>query len=207
MSALRNTPRLTKGALIGLDLFTPISNVVVFQYNPETVTRTVKPQGPSGEGSKSESMRLKGAPTAEVVALGKALADLEAELVVNDDVEAALALGAGVHLGQGDPGIERAREAGITLGISVTKRREAAVAEFAGATYVGVGPIWPTPSKPDAAADRTTAARRLPLGLGSGDRYRLHDRRTRPMLAAGAAGGHCSARLDRCAPGVVDEAL
>jgi hypothetical protein len=62
MSALSNTPRLTKGALIGVDLFTPISSVVVFQYNPETVTRTVTPQGPSGEGSKSEAMRLKGAP-------------------------------------------------------------------------------------------------------------------------------------------------
>jgi thiamine-phosphate pyrophosphorylase len=26
------------------------------------------------------------------------------------------------------------------------------VAEFSGATYVGAGPIWETPSKPDAAA-------------------------------------------------------
>ena len=50
------------------------------------------------------------------------------------------------------PGIERAREAGITLGISVAKRREAAVAEFSGATYLGAGPIWETPSKPDAGA-------------------------------------------------------
>ena len=80
------------------------------------------------------------------------LGDLEAELVVNDDLEAALELGCGVHLGQTDPGIERAREAGITLGISVAKRREAAVAEFSGATYLGAGPIWETPSKPDAGA-------------------------------------------------------
>jgi thiamine-phosphate pyrophosphorylase len=41
--------------------------------------------------------------------------------------------------------------AGITVGISVTKRREAAVAEYSGATYLGAGPIWATPSKPDAA--------------------------------------------------------
>jgi thiamine-phosphate pyrophosphorylase len=41
--------------------------------------------------------------------------------------------------------------AGIPLGISVTKRREAAVAEHSGATYLGAGPVWPTPSKPDAA--------------------------------------------------------
>ena len=103
-------------------------------------------------GATVVQLRLKGAPTAAVVLLGRALVDLEADIVVNDDVDAALALGAGVHLGQGDPGIERAREAGIPLGISVTTRREGAVAEHMGATYLGAGPIWETPSKPDAAA-------------------------------------------------------
>ena len=102
-------------------------------------------------GATVVQLRLKGAPTEEIVALGRTLAGLDAELVVNDDVDAALELGCGVHLGQGDPGIDRAREAGIPLGISVTKRREAAVAEFSGATYLGAGPIWETPSKPDAA--------------------------------------------------------
>ena len=102
-------------------------------------------------GATLIQLRMKGAPTDEVVALGRALGDLELELVVNDDLDAALELGCGVHLGQGDAGIEQAREAGIPLGISVTKRREAAVAEFSGATYVGAGPIWDTPSKPDAA--------------------------------------------------------
>jgi thiamine-phosphate pyrophosphorylase len=102
-------------------------------------------------GATVIQLRLKGAPTDEVVALGRALGDLDLELLVNDDIEAALELGCGVHLGQGDAGIERAREAGIMLGISATKRREAAVAEFAGATYIGAGPIWETPSKPDAA--------------------------------------------------------
>jgi thiamine-phosphate pyrophosphorylase len=102
-------------------------------------------------GATVVQLRLKEAPTEDVVALGLALADLDVELVVNDDIEAALELGCGVHLGQGDAGIERAAEAGIPLGISVTKRREAAVAEFAGATYLGAGPIWETPSKPDAA--------------------------------------------------------
>ena len=103
-------------------------------------------------GATVVQLRLKGAATSEVVALGRSLTGIDAELVVNDDVEAALELGVGVHLGQGDPGIERAREAGIPLGISVTTRREGAVAEFAGATYLGAGPVWPTPSKPDAAA-------------------------------------------------------
>ena len=101
-------------------------------------------------GATVVQLRLKGAPTPEIVELGRSLQDLEAELVVNDDLDAALDLGCGVHLGQSDPGIERARGAGIPLGISVAKRREAAVAEFAGATYLGAGPVWATPSKPDA---------------------------------------------------------
>jgi thiamine-phosphate pyrophosphorylase len=103
-------------------------------------------------GATVVQLRLKGAPTADVVALGRALAGLDVELVVDDDVGAALELGVGVHLGQGDSGIQRAREAGIPFGISVTTRREGAVAEHMGATYVGAGPIWETPSKPDAAA-------------------------------------------------------
>ena len=102
-------------------------------------------------GATVVQLRLKGAPTADVVALGVALADLDAELIVDDDVDAALELGVGVHLGQADPGLERARESGIPLGVSVTTRREGAVAEFSGATYLGAGPIWETPSKPDAA--------------------------------------------------------
>jgi thiamine-phosphate pyrophosphorylase len=102
-------------------------------------------------GATVIQLRLKGAPTEEVVRFGLALGDLEVQLVVNDDVDAALELACGVHLGQADAGIERAREAGLPLGISVTKRREAALAEFSGATYIGAGPVWETPSKPDAA--------------------------------------------------------
>lgn len=102
-------------------------------------------------GATVVQLRLKDAPTADVVALGRALADLDVELVVNDDVDAAISLGVGVHLGQGDAGVERALAAGIPIGLSVTTRREAAVAEYGGATYLGAGPIWTTPSKPDAA--------------------------------------------------------
>ena len=101
-------------------------------------------------GATVVQLRVKGAPTAELVALGRDLQQLAVELVVNDDVDAALELGCGVHLGQSDPGAERAAAAGIPLGISAATRREAAVAEFSGATYIGAGPVWATPSKPDA---------------------------------------------------------
>ena len=101
-------------------------------------------------GATVVQLRLKEASTEEIVELGRRLDDLEAELIVNDDVDAALELGCGVHLGQSDPGVERARDAGIPLGISVAKRRDGAIAEYSGATYLGAGPIWRTPSKPDA---------------------------------------------------------
>jgi thiamine-phosphate pyrophosphorylase len=101
-------------------------------------------------GATVIQLRLKDASTAARVALGRELLELGIELVVNDDVDAALELGCGVHLGQTDAGVERAAAAGIPLGISAATRREAAVAEFAGATYLGAGPVWATPSKPEA---------------------------------------------------------
>jgi thiamine-phosphate pyrophosphorylase len=110
----------------------------------ETARRAV------ADGATVVQLRLKGAPTTELVAIGRELLELDAQLVVNDDVDAALELGCGVHLGQSDPGAERATAAGIPLGISARTRREAAVAEFSGATYIGAGPVWATPSKTDA---------------------------------------------------------
>jgi thiamine-phosphate pyrophosphorylase len=101
-------------------------------------------------GATVVQLRLKGAATAELVALGRELADLDVDLVVNDDVAAALELGCGVHLGQTDAGVAEAAAAGIPLGLSARTRREAAVAEYSGATYVGAGPVWATPSKGDA---------------------------------------------------------
>ena len=53
--------------------------------------------------------------------------DLPATFVVNDDVDAALELGAdGVHLGRTDPGAERAVEQGLMLGTSAASVRGSA---------------------------------------------------------------------------------
>jgi hypothetical protein len=57
-----NAPRLLKGALIGVDIFNPLASVVVFQYNPDTMTRRLEPRGPSGEGERGEAFRLSGPP-------------------------------------------------------------------------------------------------------------------------------------------------
>jgi thiamine-phosphate pyrophosphorylase len=104
-------------------------------------------------GATVVQLRVKGATTEQLVELGRPFRELPVTFIVNDDVEAAVELGAdGVHLGRGDEGAERALAAGLLLGLSASSRREAAVAEFAGAAYIGAGPIWATPSKPDADA-------------------------------------------------------
>jgi thiamine-phosphate pyrophosphorylase len=102
-------------------------------------------------GATFVQLRRKGASTDELVEAGLGFGDLEATFVVNDDVEAALRLGAdGVHLGRDDPGAERAVAAGLMLGTSAASVEQARAGEALGAAYVGAGPVWATPSKPDA---------------------------------------------------------
>jgi len=104
-------------------------------------------------GATVVQWRLKNALRVDVVERGRATRSLCARhgvtFVVNDDIEAALMLGAdGVHLGRTDEGAERAREHGLLLGLSATCLEEARVADGE-ADYIGVGPIWETPSKAD----------------------------------------------------------
>ena len=63
MTTFPGSPRLLKGAIVGIDLFNPLSSAIAFQYNPDTLTRTLQPQGMGNQsGDRSEAMRLKGAP-------------------------------------------------------------------------------------------------------------------------------------------------
>lgn len=62
MNAPPLSPRLLKGALIGVDLFNPLASVVVFQYNPDTMTRRLEPRGVGAEADRGEAFRLAGPP-------------------------------------------------------------------------------------------------------------------------------------------------
>ncbi|HZB35431.1 MAG TPA: thiamine phosphate synthase [Gaiellaceae bacterium] len=129
-------------------------------------------------GASVIQLRLKDATTEELIDQGAAFRALCTEFnvtfVVNDDVQAALALFAdGVHLGQDDEDLELALEAGMMVGRSATTPQEASQAEEDGAAYIGAGPIWATPSKPDAD----------PIGL---DRLRAISEAVRiPVIAIG----------------------
>jgi thiamine-phosphate pyrophosphorylase len=105
-------------------------------------------------GATVVQWRLKDAPRVDVVERGRATRSLCARhavpFIVNDDVEAALMLGAdGVHLGRDDEGAETARAHGLMLGLSATTLDEARAVDGP-ADYIGAGPVWATPSKPDA---------------------------------------------------------
>jgi len=82
-------------------------------------------------------------------------------LIVNDDVEIALSIGAnGVHLGKddGDVAAARAKLAGKILGASCYADLESAKAAIrAGASYIAFGSVFPSLTKPDAV--------RAPLSL------------------------------------------
>jgi thiamine-phosphate pyrophosphorylase len=106
-------------------------------------------------GATVVQFRLKDVQTADVVRRGRPFKELCSALgvtfVINDDVEAALELGAdGVHLGRTDPGADRALEKGLLLGLSAASVGEALAGEARGAAYLGAGPVWATPSKLDA---------------------------------------------------------
>jgi hypothetical protein len=60
-----------RGAIVGLDLFNPLASIVIFQYNPDEMTRTLQARsaagGEGGEaagrgGARNEALRLSGAP-------------------------------------------------------------------------------------------------------------------------------------------------
>ena len=102
-------------------------------------------------GATVVQLRLKGAATESVVERGAPFRELGATFVVNDDVEAAVRLGAdGVHLGRSDAAPSARSTRGSCSASPRRRVEEARGAERRGAAYIGAGPVWATPSKADA---------------------------------------------------------
>lgn len=74
-------------------------------------------------------------------------------LIINDRLDLALAVAAdGVHLGQDDLPVAAARRVApeLLIGASSHSLKEALAAQEAGASYVNIGPVFPTGTKPGA---------------------------------------------------------
>lgn len=86
-------------------------------------------------------------------ALKAALAGTGVPLIVNDDVEAAVAIDAdGLHVGQGDMDAAEARaRIGLhrILGLSAESEAAVAAADPRIVDYLGIGPVFATATKPD----------------------------------------------------------
>lgn len=103
-------------------------------------------------------LRDKTASASDFLALGRLLLglcrDAGVPLIVNDRVEAAVALGAdGLHVGQEDLEAAAARRAigpDRLLGLSVHAVEQFAELPEGCVDYLGVGPVFPTASKQDA---------------------------------------------------------
>ena len=116
-------------------------------------------------------------------------------LIINDHIDIALAVDAdGVHVGQDDlPADEVRRLIGTDkwLGLSVTNAAQLAEVPVESVDYLGIGPVYPTGTKSDAAPvvgvpafAQLVAASRLPVvaigGIQAGN--------SQPLMQAGAKG-------------------
>jgi len=102
-------------------------------------------------------LREKEATTREFLTIGEKIIELLKEkkipLIINDRIDIALALDAeGVHLGNNDMPIEIARKIlgdKKIIGLSAECVEDAIEADKKGADYIGVSPVYTTPTKPE----------------------------------------------------------
>lgn len=150
-------------------------------------------------GATMVQLRDKRAGTRELVETGRAIRDALAgsgvPLIVNDDCDAAIAIGAeGLHIGQGDMAPDEARARlgpDRIIGLSAETETLAAAAPIAPLDYLGLGPVFDTRTKPghkpaiglDGLA-RMVAASRLPVVAIGG----LKAEHAAAVRKAGAAG-------------------
>ncbi len=109
-------------------------------------------------GASLVQLRNKSAGPGDLLAAARRVRDHArangAILVVNDHLDLAIEAGAdGVHLGQDDLTVAQARDRwGALIGQSTHSIAQAISAQEAGVDYIGVGPVYETPTKPGRAA-------------------------------------------------------
>ncbi|HKJ98130.1 MAG TPA: thiamine phosphate synthase [Desulfotignum sp.] len=136
----------------------------------------------AGAGIACVQLREKTLPTRfflnQALTLKPILAAAGIPLLINDRVDIALAAGAdGVHLGQSDMPCEAARRLlgpDAVIGLSVETWEDVTAAQDLDVNYLGVSPIFATPTKIDT---------KTPWGLEGLARIRAYSRH--PLVAIG----------------------
>lgn len=148
----------------------------------------------------------KAAVLAELLPLRDYLRSVNVPLIINNDVELAVEIGAdGIHIGQSDMPVKEARELigpDMILGFSVSNQEEMDAVPVELVDYVGCGPVYPTATKLDAAADMglqswaaVAASCPLPVvAIGGIDAARARDiRATRAAAGVAVVSAICAA--------------
>src|SRR5260370_19442241 len=93
MSSFPGSPRLLKGPIVGLDPVNPLASVIVFQYNPDTMTRRLEARSTGGgeNADRTEAFRLTGPPK-ETITL-----NVEFDAIDQLDQPGSLAAASGVY--------------------------------------------------------------------------------------------------------------
>lgn len=86
MTSFPGSPKLLKGAIVGIDPFNPLASVIIFQYNPKGLSRQIKAQT-AADKAGPEVLRLTGAPK-ETISVEKLEIDAADQLEVGDSVAA-----------------------------------------------------------------------------------------------------------------------
>jgi hypothetical protein len=65
MGSFPGSPRTVAGAVVAVDRMNPLSRIVIFQYNPDSVTRSLRPRAAAegGGASGADAHRIWGAPS------------------------------------------------------------------------------------------------------------------------------------------------
>ncbi len=89
MTTLSRSPKLTKGAIVGFDMFNPVASVIIFQYNPSRLSRQVQARMAGSDASPQETLRLAGAPQ-ETITLNEVMLDATDQLEQSDPIAASM---------------------------------------------------------------------------------------------------------------------
>lgn len=105
-------------------------------------------------------LRMKNSPRAEIIETANAIRQITrgtaTRFIVNDDLSIAMEVDAdGIHLGQDDMSVAEAKQIwgmpGKIIGLSTHTLEQAQLARSLRPDYIGIGPVYSTATKPDAA--------------------------------------------------------
>lgn len=81
MTSFPNSPKLTRGAIVSVTAMNAQADIIMFQYNPETMRRTLTPQRLEAQQNRRDEQRLTGPPRESIT--------MSVEIDATDQLETA----------------------------------------------------------------------------------------------------------------------